>query len=137
METTIQCLCGQVKIALQGEPLFCVYCHCRDCQVVHGGAYVPAAIYQTSNTRITAGSPVPWRLRTTIRGTCSACGTLLFAEPPGLGIRSVAAHLLPTGVFKAAFHMQCQDAIAPIGDDLPHYREYPAVMGGSDDQMPW
>jgi hypothetical protein len=33
--------------------------------------------------------------------------------------------------------MQCQDAVAPIRDGLPHYKEYPAMLGGSDEQMPW
>jgi hypothetical protein len=137
METKIQCLCGEVKLTLLGEPLFSVYCHCRDCQLVHGGAYLPAAMYPIGKTEITAGTPLRWKLRTTTRATCPKCGTRLFAEPPDFGIRSITAFLLPAESFKPQFHMQCQEAIAPIRDDLPHFKGYPAVFGGSDDQMPW
>ena len=137
MDTAIECLCGKLKMTLVGDPLFCLYCHCRDCQSVHGGAYLPAAMYRTSQTRITSGSPLLWKLKTTVRATCSACGTRLFAEPPGIGVRSITACLLPPRMFKPAFHVQCQDALIPVQDDLPHYRGYPAVLGGSDDVMPW
>jgi hypothetical protein len=137
MHTQIECLCGEMKLTLEGDPLFSVYCHCRDCQRVHGGAYLPAALYRTSQTHITSGTPLLWKLRTTLRATCPACGTRLFAEPAGLGVRSIPAHLLPPGIFKPAFHMQCQDALVPVRDELPHYRGYPAALGGSDDQMAW
>ncbi|WP_394834579.1 GFA family protein [Pendulispora rubella] len=115
----------------------CLYCHCDDCQRVHGGAYLPAAMYLTSQTSIVAGDPILWKLRTTERATCRSCGTRLFAEPPGFGVRSITASLLPEGVFRPAFHMQCQHAVRPIQDDLPHFKQFPAIFGGSDEKMLW
>ena len=35
------CRCGAVEIEITGEPIAQFYCHCDDCQIVHGGAYVP------------------------------------------------------------------------------------------------
>jgi hypothetical protein len=137
MDIAIECLCRDVQMKLTGEPLAHVYCHCDDCQRVHGGAYLPAAMYRTEQTSVLAGDPHLWKLKTTVRATCRGCGTRIFAEPPGLGIRSITAYLLPPGLFHPVFHMQCQHALLPIRDSLPHYKHYPALFGGTDEQMPW
>jgi hypothetical protein len=135
--TTVQCLCGAIKLELGGEPLACFYCHCDDCQAVHGAAYLPAALYRTAQTRIVAGEPARWKRKTTTRATCVACGTRVFAEPPGLEIRSITAYLLPEGVFRPTFHVQCQHALLPVNDDLPHFKGFPAMLGGSDEPVAW
>jgi hypothetical protein len=33
--------------------------------------------------------------------------------------------------------MQCQHALLPVKDALPHFKGFPAAMGGSDERMPW
>lgn len=113
------------------------YCHCDDCRAVHGAAYLPAAIYKTPQVRVVSGEPMLWSLRTTARASCASCGTRVYAEPLRLGIRSVPATLLPKGVFQPKFHMQCQFALMPVRDDLPHYKGYPAMLGGTDDLVGW
>lgn len=133
----VQCLCGAVRMQIAGEPLACLYCHCDDCQAVHGGAYVAAAMYRTAQTRIVAGEPSVWKRSSTARATCRECGTRVFAEPPGLGVRSVPAALLPDGVFQPTFHMQCRHALLPVKDDLPHYAGFPAIFGGTDERVGW
>jgi hypothetical protein len=135
--TTIECLCGEVKMALQGEPLFSFYCHCDDCQAVHGAAYIPGALYRYQQTRIVAGEPVIFRRRITARGTCRVCGTRMFAEPPGEQIRTIIGTLLPPDTFHPTFHIQCQHARLPVRDGLPHYKAFPARFGGSDDVVAW
>jgi len=134
---TIQCHCGAVTMELVGDPVVCLYCHCDDCQAVHGAAYLPAAMYRTARTRIVAGQPSTWKRRTTARATCRDCGARIFAEPAGLGVRSVTAYLLPKGVFQPAFHVQCQHALLPVKDELPHFKDYPAMLGGSDEKVSW
>ena len=37
----VQCRCGEVQLELTGDPTVQFYCHCDDCQAVHGAAYVP------------------------------------------------------------------------------------------------
>ena len=49
----------------------------------------------------------------------------------GLGVRSITAYLLPKGMFQPVFHVQCQHALLPIQDELPHFKDYPAMLGGS------
>ncbi|HEU4536933.1 MAG TPA: GFA family protein [Polyangiaceae bacterium] len=139
MTTTIdvRCLCGEVVIALTGEPAACFYCHCDDCQAVHGAACLPVAMYRAQQTRIVRGDPLFWRRKTTARATCRACGTRLFAEPPDGEIRTITAYLLPPGVFQPTFHVQCRHALLPVRDALPHYEGFPAVFGGSDARVAW
>jgi hypothetical protein len=135
--TSIQCLCGAVQMELTGEPIAQLYCHCDDCQAVHGAAYISAAMYPIPATRIVSGDLLLWKRKVTTRATCRACGTRMFAEPPGLGIRAITSTLLPPGSFKPTFHMQCQYARVPVKDDLPHYKGFPAAFGGSDEQVAW
>ncbi len=137
MTTTVGCLCGAVKLELSGAPVAHFYCHCDDCQRVHGAAYVPAVMYRAPQVRLIAGVPVLWKLKTTVRATCRECGTRVYAEPPGMGVRSLPAYLLPEGMFQPTFHMQYQHALLPVRDALPHYKGYPAMFGGSDDLMSW
>ena len=33
----VQCRCGAVKVDITGEPIVQFFCHCDDCQAVHGG----------------------------------------------------------------------------------------------------
>ncbi len=37
----IQCRCGAVELELASEPIVQFFCHCDDCQAVHGAAYAP------------------------------------------------------------------------------------------------
>lgn len=133
----IQCNCGAIKLELTGEPLAQFYCHCDDCQTVHGGAYIPVAVYPRDAVRLVAGEPKQWKLKVTPRASCPECGTRLFADPPKAGFRGVLATLLPKGMFKPAFHIQCQHAMNPVKDDLPHYKSFPAMFGGSDEKVAW
>lgn len=41
-----QCFCGAVHFELRGKPMSASYCHCRDCQRLHGAPYIHHAIYK-------------------------------------------------------------------------------------------
>jgi hypothetical protein len=137
--TTINvlCRCGALAMAISGEPLAHLYCHCDDCQAVHGAAYVPAVLYRFEQTRLLSRAPTLWTLRHTTRATCPVCGTRFYAEPPGQWLRSVSATLLPPGTFRPTCHINCRYALLPVRDDLPHFAGFPAAFGGSDERVPW
>ncbi len=137
MTMEIQCRCGAVHVELSGEPMAQFYCHCDDCQAVHGAAYIAVAMYPASAVKVTRGATNAWKLKTTPRTTCATCGTRMFAEVPGFGVRGVSASLLPAGQFKAAFHIQCQHAVLPVRDELPHFKGLPTKFGGSDARVEW
>ena len=135
--TSVSCHCGSVKVSLSAEPVAHLYCHCRDCQRISGGAYVPYVIYPQDAVEVTEGETLTWALKNNPRTRCAACGTLLFGQPPGMGVRGIIAHLTPPGTFQPQMHIQCHEAVLPVVDDLPHYKGFPASFGGSDDQVDW
>jgi hypothetical protein len=137
MTTSIPCRCGAVEMSIRAAPLVQMYCHCDDCQAVHGAAYVPESVYPADAVEIVRGSPLTWKLKRSPRFTCGACGTRLFIDVIPLKLRGVNGTLLPKGEFRPTFHMQCQFAVLPMKDDLPHYKSRPARFGGSDETVDW
>ncbi len=135
MSIQIACGCGDVALDIEGAPLAQFFCHCDDCQAVHGAAVVPVALYRIDQTRLTRGAPVQWARAATPRASCVRCGTRLYAEPPIPGLRSVMAALLPE--FAPQFHMQCRFARVRVADDLPHYAGLPPQFGGADERVAW
>lgn len=131
------CRCGEVTLTISAEPVAQFFCHCRDCQMAHSGAYVAASMHPAAAVVASGGELSTRVMRTTRRMQCAHCGTPLFAELDSFGIRSVNAYLLPEAAFQPQFHVQCQDAVRPVVDGLPHYRVFPARFGGSDDCMEW
>jgi len=85
-----ECHCGKVKYDVADDPVACVICHCRTCQVVHGAPmqwaarihknvirFDPASLdhlefYQTQNKQ--PGRVQPCKV------SCRACGTLIADE---------------------------------------------------------
>jgi hypothetical protein len=135
--TEIQCHCGNVHVELTGAPVAQFFCHCDDCQAMHGAAYIPVAMYPADKVKVTSGSPKTWKLKSLPRTSCPDCGTRIFAEIPSLGLRPVIASLLPKGSFSPTFHIQCQHAVRPVRDYLPHFKGFPASFGGSDEKVNW
>jgi hypothetical protein len=133
----VQCRCGAVGLSIAGEPVVQLFCHCDDCQVAHGAAYTPAAIYPAQQVEIVRGEPAPMIVRTTRRMRCVACSTYLFSELTSAGVRSVSGYLLPKEEFRPQFHVQCQHAVLPVVDDLPHYKGFPAAFGGKEEFIGW
>lgn len=133
----ITCRCGSVEVEIRGAPLVQMYCHCDDCQAVHGAAYVPESVYRASDVVVVRGEPTSWKLKRNPRVTCPTCGTRLFIDVLDKSIRGVNGNLLPAGAFKATFHMQCRFAQNPVNDGLPHYAGRPARFGGSEDVVDW
>ncbi len=131
-----KCACGAVTLEITGAPKAAFYCHCDDCQKVHSATAIPVVMFAAGDVKV-HGEVRTWKLRATPRISCATCGTRLFAEPPGLGMRGVVASALPDGTFQPTFHIQCKHARAPINDALPHFAGFPAAFGGSDDTVAW
>jgi hypothetical protein len=138
MKTIVaSCRCGAVQLEISGEPLVQMYCHCDDCQAVHGAGYVPESVYPADAVRVVWGEPSSWKLKRNPRFTCRECGTRLFIDVLALRLRGVNGYVLPAGEFNPTFHMQCQFAVHPVRDGLPHYKGRPAKFGGTDETVDW
>jgi hypothetical protein len=132
-----QCRCGAIGLRISANPVVQLYCHCDDCQAAHGAAYVSSAIYPAQAVEVVRGRPAAMVVKTTRRMRCPDCGAYLYAELANVGMRSVSGYLLPKGSFKPQFHVQCEHAVLPVVDDLPHYKGFPASFGGAETFVDW
>jgi len=137
MSIEIACLCGDISVSLEGDPVTQIYCYCDDCQATHGAAYVGAALYPNDAVTVTKGTPVKWTYKTNTRSRCGTCGTILIMDPAGAPFKGVKADRLPIGTFKPEFHIQCEYAILPVVDSLPHFKAFPPQFGGSEETVDW
>ena len=87
--TKVQCRCGAVEIEITAQPIVQFFCHCDDCQAVHGGAYAPKSVYPADAVKIVRGDPMAWRLKRNPRFTCRECGTRLFIDVEAKRLRGV------------------------------------------------
>ncbi len=137
MSQHVSCPCGEVTLALEGDPITQFYCHCDDCQAVHGAGYIGAALYPADSVTVVAGETDSWVYKTNERTRCHHCGTILFAHPANAPVRGVKSNLLPEGHFSPQAHIFCRDAVMPVVDTLPHYAGLPTAMGGSGETVDW
>jgi hypothetical protein len=80
------CACGAIRYSAEGEPLFSMNCHCRDCQRETGSAYTAVFAVRSATFRVTQGEPKYFELtadsgHTTTRAFCANCGSPLFGLP--------------------------------------------------------
>jgi hypothetical protein len=90
------CLCGAVRYESEGEPVFSLQCHCRDCQRSSGSAYIAAIRVPASGFRIIQGAPKRYVAKADsgneiTRAFCGDCGSPLYVQvatrPDIVGIR--------------------------------------------------
>lgn len=79
------CLCGAVRYESEGEPVFSLQCHCRDCQRSSGTAYIAAIRVPSAGFRITQGAPKRYVGKADsgneiIRAFCGDCGSPLWVQ---------------------------------------------------------
>jgi hypothetical protein len=134
---TLSCRCGKSHLRISDAPVAQFYCHCDDCRAITGGAFVPTTLFPATAVTSTGDNTVTWTYKTLARTRCAVCGTVLFGEPPGLGVRGVNGFLLPAEMFKPEFHIRCQQAVVAVKDELPHFKGVPAIFGGTDETVDW
>ena len=133
----VTCRCEKIEIEISAAPIAQFFCHCDDCQKVHGAAYVPESVYPAQAVAIVKGQPASWTLKRNPRLFCADCGTRLFIDVAALELRGVNGCLLPGKAFQAQYHVHCQFAVRPVSDDLPHYASRPPQFGGADERVGW
>lgn len=76
------CVCGAVRYECTAAPLLMFKCHCRDCQHVSGGGFVPGVLLPAEAFRVTKGA-VKYHFTPSLagglhkRGFCADCGSRL------------------------------------------------------------
>ncbi len=76
------CVCGAIRYGCAAEPIMMFKCHCRDCQQVAGGGFVPGLLVPVSAFRLTKGQ-LRYHFTPCLaggrhkRGSCPGCGSRL------------------------------------------------------------
>lgn len=79
---TASCLCGAVRMAVQGDPKRVGLCHCLTCRKETGSAFNFFAVFDSDHVAIT-GETAAWSPPgRQARHFCPACGSSLFGRSP-------------------------------------------------------
>ena len=79
------CLCGAIRYESDGEVMFALRCHCRDCQRQSGAASVAAIRVPTARFHVTKGTPKRFTAKADsgneiVRAFCGDCGTPIYVQ---------------------------------------------------------
>ena len=102
------CLCGALRYAADGEPLYTGHCYCVDCRRASGSGFIPFMGFAASAVSFT-GETRQFRAKAarggeSVRNFCSACGSLVFGGEVG----KVESHTVYAGSLDnpSLFHPQ-------------------------------
>jgi hypothetical protein len=134
-----ECFCGAVKVETTGQPEGMGYCHCTSCRSWSGSPVNAFTLWKPENVRVTQGAEYVATYNKTPRSDrkyCRKCGGHLMTNHPIWGLVDVFSATLPRLKFEPALHVNYAEAVLPMKDGLPKFKDYPAAFGGSDQQMP-
>ena len=145
MTTLIHCRCGQVELALEGEPILTAACHCDDCQAgaaklealpgawklagAAGGTY--CSLFRKDRYRVTRGAELlrADKLRdgtptSRMVATCCNCAVFITYDR---GPHWIALYRPGFGDTAPPLEMRVNTRFAtgPVPDDVPAYRSFP------------
>ena len=85
------CLCGAIRYAAEGDPLYSGFCYCADCRKASGSGFIPfmgfasTAVRFSGQTRIFKSKSA--RGSDSVRNFCTVCGGLVFGGEVGIDER--------------------------------------------------
>lgn len=137
MNLSGHCLCGEVSVTVEGEPVAQLYCHCHSCQKASSAPLIAAALFPAENV-IAEGNiktfSVTDKPGAAVRHVCASCGTRVMNTPKGSPqLRAILPPVFESeDWFKPTMHIFYADRRVDIDDNLPKYLDLPAAFGGSD-----
>ena len=92
------CFCGEIRYRISGEPVFQLFCFCKDCLAITGTDGYAGYMVKESDFKLIKGVPkthdkCSQQGRTVKRHFCGTCGTNLWGQTE-FGLISVAAGTL-------------------------------------------
>ena len=134
-----QCFCGAVQFEVSGAPVAMGYCHCESCRQWSAGPVNAFTLWQPASLRVTRGVANVGTFNKTpksYRKWCTKCGGHLFTDHPHWKLVDVYAAVLPTLAFEPGVHVNYQDTVLRMHDGKPKFKDVPAEMGGSGQNLP-
>ena len=119
------CFCGEVRYKITGEPVFQLFCYCKDCLSITGTDGYAGMMVKNSDFHLIKGNPTVHKKRardgrTVKRHFCGTCGSNLWGQTE-FGLVSVAAGTLDDpNIFKP-------NRTAFVAD-APHWARIPDEM---------
>lgn len=130
------CVCGELRYELGAAPQAQMYCCCKDCQKMTGGAMSVNLLLAKGAVRMTQGTPQSFTTpgdsgQGVVRLFCGSCGTQIMSTP-----RAIAnVEVLKAGTLDDPSWVQPQAAIyvasappwAALPPDLPRFPKTPPL----------
>ncbi|HYD25061.1 MAG TPA: GFA family protein [Croceibacterium sp.] len=125
------CHCGEVRYAVEGDPVYHAVCHCDDCRASSGAPMVAWYAVKEEQFRLLSGEVTQFEgTPGAERSFCRRCGTGLFYRNaqnlPGL-VDIQSATLDDAAATAPTIQVQCADRLpwlAALGE-LPEFERYP------------
>ena len=133
------CFCGEVQLAVTGEPVAAGYCHCASCRSWAAAPVNAFSLWQPDAVQITRGAAnigVYHKTEKSYRKFCKTCGGHLFTEHPAWNLIDVYAATIPAYRHAPAVHVNYAETVLPMRDGLPKMKDLPKEMGGSGETVP-
>ena len=118
------CLCGQVRIQVEGAPVRAGYCHCKTCRSWHAAPINAVAIWPNQAVRVTQGEALiaNYQSGSSNRHWCRHCGSGLMNR---LGNDHTAVYVMVLSesgyVHEARYHIHCDEAVLDLHDGIPKF----------------
>ena len=129
-----ECFCGAVQFEVSGEPVAMGYCHCDSCRHWSAGPVNAFTLWHPDSLKVLRGAANVGEYSKTPRSHrkwCKKCGGHLFTDHPHWELVDVYAALLPTLQFTPGVHVNYQETVLRMHDGKPKFKDVPAEMGGS------
>lgn len=137
MKLNGQCFCGAVSWEADVDEEFIGICHCRDCQILGGGAFRTIGITAPAAFRFTAGTPKHYAKRgdsgaVRVMNFCGECGTHLCSMPEESEDAGFVSIRISTseqfGTLKPAVEIFC-DSRLPWQTPVEGAQQFPKMPG--------
>lgn len=135
---TGKCFCGTVEIEITGSPETMGYCHCRSCRSWSGSPVNAFGLWKAEAVKIAKGAEhlaMFQKSKLSQRQYCGKCGGHLMTNRRPLGLTEVFAATIPDLAFTPSLHINYTEAVLPMRDGLPKFRNFPGALGGSGEMM--
>ena len=132
------CFCGAVELKVSGEPAAMGYCHCASCRKWSAGPVNAFTLWPAASVQVTKGKDQILTYNKTPRSTrawCKSCGGHLFTDHPHWGLTDVYAATIPEFPFAPAVHVNYQESVMQVQDDLPKLKDVPKELGGTGETL--
>ena len=121
-----RCLCGKVRMRIEGEPIWVGHCHCQSCRRNTGSAVATFVAFRPAQVTYTHGERQFFASSPGVqRGFCAHCGTPLSYEAEKFPNEThlYLCTLDEPGKFIPTFHVFCEERVPwfEIADDLPRH----------------